>query len=123
MKTPMPLNSLKAWGSIGESVISVLYGLTGSGVFRRERNYTQLERYYAPFNPQTELQQEGRSMFASAVASWQSLSSEDKAAWNFYQDERRLKPIMSGYNLYISQFLLSAGNPQIPPSGRKGEGW
>lgn len=123
MKMLMPLLSLKAWQSINESVVSVLYGLEGSGVFRRERNYTQLERYYSPFNPQTELQQEGRSMFASAVESWQALSDESKAAWNFYQNYRRCKPVMSGYNLFISKFLLSAGNPQIPPSGRKGEGW
>ena len=92
-------------------------GSVGSGVFRRERNYTQLERYYVPFNPQTEFQQEGRSMLAAAVASWQGLPAVSKAAWNYYQDYRRRRPIMSGYNLYISKFLLSAGDPKIPPSG------
>jgi len=118
-KTLSPLWSLKAWGSIGESGVSYWCGSAGSGVFRRESSYTQLEKYYVPFNPQTESQQSNRSMFSFAVASWQSLSQEQKASWNFYQDYRRCRPIMSGYNLYIHSFLLSAGNPQIPPSGRK----
>jgi len=94
-------------------------GSVGSGVFRRESSYTQLERYYVPTNPQTSFQQEGRSMFASAVSDWQSLPEEEKLSWNYYQDFRRQRPIMSGYNLFISRYLLSGGNPVIPPSGRK----
>ncbi len=57
-KTHTPLWSLRAWGSVGESAVSAWCGSVGSGVFRRERDYTQLERYYVPFNPQTEEQQE-----------------------------------------------------------------
>lgn len=114
-KTHSPLWSLRAWKSCQELPVSFWCGSTGSGVFRRERDYTQLERYYRPTNPQTEFQQEGRSMFQYAVASWQALPDESKLAWNYYQDYRRRRPIMSGYNLFISKFLLSAGNPQIPP--------
>jgi hypothetical protein len=80
-----------------------------------------LERYYQPFNPQTSFQQEGRSAFADAVSGWQALSEEEKEAWNYYQDYRRRRPAMSGYNLYISRYLLSGGNPEIPPDGRQGE--
>lgn len=58
-------------------------------------------------------------MFASAVSDWQSLPEEEKLSWNYYQDFRRQRPIMSGYNLFISRYLLSGGNPVIPPSGRK----
>lgn len=58
-------------------------------------------------------------MLADAVACWQTLPDESKQSWNYYQDVRRRRPVMSGYNLYISKFLLSAGNPVIPPSGRK----
>jgi len=114
-KTHSPLWSLRAWQSCGESAVSLFCGSTGSGVFRRERDYTQLERYYQPTNPQTEIQQDNRSMLAFAVASWQGLPVESKLAWNYYQDYRRRRPIMSGYNLFISKFLLSAGNPKIPP--------
>jgi len=102
-----------------DSAVYFWCGSRGSGVFRRERNYTQLERYYKPFNPQTEFQQEGRSMIKAAVASWQALSQEEKESWNYYQDVRRRRPVMSGYNLFISKFLLSAGNPVITPDGRK----
>lgn len=102
-----------------ELPVSFWCGSVGSGVFRRERDYTQLERYYVPFNPRTEFQQENRSMFQSAVSGWQGLSNEVKGSWNYYQDYRRRRPVMSGYNLFISKFLLSGGNPVIPPSGRK----
>ena len=118
-KTHSPLWSLKAWQSCGENVVYFWCGSQGSGVFRRERDYTQLERYYQPTNPQTSFQQEGRSMFRDAVSSWQALTIGDKNSWNYYQDHRRRRPVMSGYNLYISKFLLSAGSPQIPPSGRR----
>lgn len=106
---------MTAWGSIMESAVYFWCGSRGSGVFRREGNYTQLEKYYWPFNPRTELQQEGRSMFAYAVASWQALPEVSKQSWNYYQDVRRGRPVMSGYNLFIRKFLLSGGNPVIPP--------
>lgn len=126
-KTHSPLWSLQAWQSVGESVVYAWCGSEGSGVFRREGDHTQLERYYEPFNPQTELQQEVRSEFASAVSFWQGLTDADRASWNYYQDVRRRRPVMSGYNLFISKYLLSGGNPIIPPSGRTGDegkgGW
>lgn len=120
--THSPLWSLRAWQSCGEKAVSFWCGSVGSGVFRRERDYTQLERYYYPFNPQTEFQQNNRSNFASAVSEWRSLSSEDKASWKYYQDVRRRRPVMDGYNLFISKYMLSGGVPVIPPSGRR-EDW
>ena len=118
-KTHSPLWSLKAWQSCGDSAVYFWCGSKGSGVFRRERDYTQLERYYKPFEPSTASQVSNWNMFSAAVGSWQALSSEDKMSWNYYQDVRRRRPIMSGYNLYISKFMLSAGSPEIPPSGRR----
>jgi len=115
--THSPLWSLKAWQSCGESCVSFWCGSLGSGVFRRIKGATVLEKYYTPFQPRTPEQQYGRSMVKYAVASWQDLSDEDKASWNYYQDYRRRRPVMSGYNLYISKYLLSNGNPVIPPSG------
>ena len=116
-KTHSPLWSLRAWQSVGESAVSFWCGSVGSGVFRRERDYTQLERYYEPFQPNTEAQVSTRVAFASAVASWQGLSSPERELWNYYQDYRRRRPVMSGYNLFISKYLLSGGNPEIPPGG------
>jgi len=118
-KTLSPLWQMRAWGQVGESAVYAWNTSLGSGIFRRERDYTQLERYYVPTNPQTSPQQDNRSMFQSAVVAWQGLGASDWASWNYYQDVRRRRPIMSGYNLFISKYLLSGGNPVIPPSGRK----
>lgn len=119
-KTLSPLWSLRAWGSIGEAAGAFWSGSSVSRVFRRESSYTQLQRHFIPANPQTSLQQANRYDFSSAVSGWQGLSDEQKAAWGYYQDYCRRRPVMSGYNLYISKYLLSDGNPEIPPSGRKG---
>lgn len=114
MKMLSPLYSLKAWQGLSSEAVSKLYKVEGSGVFRRESSYTQLCKWYSPFNPRTEFQQEGRSMFASAVVSWQGLTDEERWSWNYYQDKRRRRPVMSGYNLYISRFLLTGGDPGEP---------
>jgi hypothetical protein len=119
MKLASPVYSLKAWRSLGESAVSSMYGVNGSTVFRRWGGTTLLEKTRSPLNPQSEPQQANRGSFASAVASWQNLSVEEKASWNYFQDVRLHRPVMSGYNLYISRFLLSAGNPHITPDGRR----
>jgi hypothetical protein len=59
-------------------------------------------KYYEPLNPQTDLQQANRSVFAWAIEVWQSLSDEEKAPFIFYA---RSKPF-SGYNYFIRQFML-----------------
>ena len=115
MKMTSPLYSLRAWKSISSEACSKLYHVEGSGVFRREKNYTQLEKKYSPTNPRTSFQQCGRSMFRLAVAGWQGLPAESKAGWKHFQDYHQRKPIMDGYNLYISRFLLAGGDPGPPP--------
>jgi len=115
MKLASPLYSLKAWRTIGSEACSRVYGVEGSGVFRREHNYTQLEKYYVPFNPQTASQQANRSMFAYAVSDWKALPQNSKLRWNHEQDYHRQRPIMSGYNLYISRYLNLEAPPADPP--------
>lgn len=110
-----PLYSLRAWGGLASDACSKLYNVEGSGVFRRERSYTQLEKWYAPTNPRTSLQQAGRSLFRLAVEGWQGLPAESKAAWKRYQDYRKRRPVMDGYNLYISRFMLAGGDPGPAP--------
>ena len=111
MKLTSPLYSFKAWGSVSEELVSKVYGRTGSGVFRRESSYTQLEKKYSGFNPQTSLQQSNRSLFSSALYSWQSLPDEEKSEWKHFQKYRRKKPVMDGYNLYVSRYILTKGPP------------
>jgi len=109
-----PLYSLKAWKGLSESAISTMYHVEGSGVFRRNGKRTILCAWYTPTNPQTSFQQAGRSAFKLAVETWQSLSDEDKQKWKYYQDHQRRRPVMDGYNLFISKFLLTGGNPILP---------
>jgi hypothetical protein len=106
MKMTSPLYSLKAWKSLSSNAVSKLYHVEGSAIFRRERNYTQLEKYFIPFNPQTIAQQENRSRLKWAVASWQGLPDESKLWWEDEQVHHRKHPVMSGYNLYIRKFML-----------------
>lgn len=114
MKLTSPLYSLKAWKGISASACSVVYHVEGSGIFRRRSSYTILEAWYTPTNPRTSLQQSGRSMFSLALSTWHELPAEEKASWDYYQDKRRKRPVMSGYNLFISKFLLTSGNPVLP---------
>ena len=112
MKLLNPMGCLKAWGKCPGDAVSFFHKVEGSHIFRRESSYTQLEKDYVPTNPRTELQQEGRSLFASAVAGWQGLSADERQSWSDFQKYRRRHPVMSGYNLYISRFLLNGGPPE-----------
>lgn len=60
-------------------------------------------KFYSPTNPQTIPQQANRSVFSSAVAGWQGLTSEQKQVYNTNAKGKNL----SGYNLYIREFMLS----------------
>jgi hypothetical protein len=62
-----------------------------------------------PRNPDTLLQRNVRRSFADAVKSWQFLTDEEK--YKFTRKARRTH--MSGYNLFISEFIkesISAGS-------------
>jgi hypothetical protein len=54
-----------------------------------------------PVYPNTPSQQTSNNKFASAVAGWQSLTSEQKSVYN----ERAKGKVLSGYNLYISEYM------------------
>lgn len=69
-----------------------------------EGRVTIREKYYVPYNPQTEEQQMWRAIFAAAVAYWQSLSMEEQIVWN----KKKYPPHMTGYNRCISYFLKLA---------------
>ena len=66
--------------------------------------------YVIPRNPDTEKQRAVRCTFGDAVRSWKALSSDEKDTWN--RRVSGMKKIMSGYNLYISEFMKKnkAGN-------------
>jgi hypothetical protein len=78
-----------------------------SGVYRTDNVKGYLtyyrEPYYIPRNPRTTTQQAWRSVFAQAVFAWQQLTPEEKMFYN----ERAKGKRMSGYNLFIREYLLS----------------
>ena len=71
---------------------------------RRAPSYFVLMRSYAPTNPNTEAQQQQRSKLADAVASWQSLTTEQKTNYN----KKASKQNRTGYNFYIQEFMKQA---------------
>ena len=78
-----------------------------SGIYRTDnvtgktKNYR--EPYYITRNPRTVLQQANRAKYAAAVAAWKALTPEEKMVYN----ERAKGLVMSGYNLFIREFMLS----------------
>lgn len=61
-------------------------------------------KLYEPTNPQTEEQQAWRGTFADAVQAWQNLTEEEKSVYNNRAEGKKL----SGYNLFLSQYLYSS---------------
>lgn len=64
---------------------------------------TFISNYIPATNPQTELQQAHRAKMRSAVAHWQSLTNEQKKAWD---KKARGRPL-SGFNLHNSKWIKS----------------
>ncbi|MBN2041819.1 MAG: hypothetical protein JW864_17415 [Spirochaetes bacterium] len=82
-------------------VIMSISGRFGNSVFYVSRNRQCVRTYVVPRNPDTLLQREVRKSFAEAVKSWQQTAPEEKYAYT-----GRARGLgMSGYNLYISEFM------------------
>ena len=99
------------WSHYGDDDIYFDCGKFGkillSGIYRTDNVKGYLtyyrEPYYIPINPRTPIQQAWRSVFAQAIFAWQQLTKEEKMAYN----ERAKGKRMSGYNLFIREYLLS----------------
>lgn len=84
-------------------------------IYRVRFNKQEKFPYYKPDNPRTYYQQAIRSKIRHAVWSWQSLSENTK---NYYRKLEPIRPIMSGYNFYISQYL-KIYFPEVPKVNRR----
>lgn len=78
-----------------------------SGIYQVRTRYNKKvvvrQKYYVPIDPKTASQIVRRSVFASAVSAWKSLSESLK-------DEYRKKSSCkkrSGYNVFLSEYLKS----------------
>ena len=99
-------------------VIMSINGRFGNSVFYVSRNRQCVRTYIVPRNPDTPLQREVRKTFAEAVKSWQLISPEEK-----YVYTRKARGLgMSGYNLYISEFMTGkkAARKKYKTSGTSG---
>jgi len=90
---------------LGFDIFSDIIILTG--VYRTESTSKGLrcyrEPYYITRNPRTVAQQAWRKVFGDAVRAWRDLTSEEKELYN----KRAKRKNMSGYNLFISDYLKS----------------
>ena len=82
-------------------------GKIWSGIYRTDnvtgRTKYYREPYYITRNPRTPAQQAQRQKFADAVHAWQDLTEEEKMSYN----ERAKGKRLSGYNLFLREYLLS----------------
>ncbi len=82
-------------------MINSLHGRLGNLVFYMRKGTQCVRVHVIPRNPDTEAQRAMRRSFADAVRSWQAMSADERYAYN--RKARYLN--MSGYNLYISNYL------------------
>jgi hypothetical protein len=78
-------------------------GRVGNVVFYKRMDVQCLRRYVIPRNPDTEIQRVNRYTFKNAVRTWKELSEDEQYRYNRKAVE--LKLFMSGYNLYISEYM------------------
>ena len=88
-----PLNSIQVRGKHKDLTYQVV-GKTGT---QYARNYTQGK------NPRTPPQQANRGKMGPANDAWHALTPAQKAVW----DMKAKKLPMTGYNLFISNYLLT----------------
>ncbi len=83
------------------SYIKTPGGRMGDAVFYSIRNRTYMRTYVIPRNPRTEAQQNNRSLFTEAMASWKSLTTEEKYLYKRRTEYMNMHP----HNLYVREYM------------------
>lgn len=94
-----PYGDPQAHGSIGRTL-----------TFIRRRGIVYVRPYKIPYDPRSAGQVAQRNLFQDAVAGWYALSSESKDYYNL----RASGQSYTGYNLYISHFMLGTLPSETP---------
>ena len=89
MKLKDPLFSKEAHGSINKVL-----------TFSRRGNINVLRNYTAPTGTASALQETQRTAFGLMIAAWNTLTGNEKAAWNALA---YLLPPLSGYNIFLGR--------------------
>ena len=97
-----PLYGEREYGKCRYGEPATHYGIYQIRTYSGEQVQVK-EKFYTPTNPQTEPQQTNRSKFSTAIASWQALTELQQASYNIRAKYKNY----SGYNLYISEYMLS----------------
>jgi len=85
-------------------IVSAALGMPGQKFyFQRDWGKICLTRYNRGPVTQTPALVASKSRFAQAVAAWQALSPEEKAAWN--SDQRRHDFRLPGYQFFLREYL------------------
>jgi len=124
----MPLYSIQAWGRFyGYYPFGYQYPgcptTSGYAVYRRQPTPHGIivvhNKYYVPWNPRSDTQQQNRLKFANAVAAWKLLSAGEKDTW----DHTRYPARMSGYNRFIRNYMATQPPPTLPNHLLKEDGF
>ena len=82
----------------------VVYQKTGKGfgnISNGGRYDRQRRRYVIPADPRTAAQLARRAKFASAIATWQVMSEEQRDEWKAQAQKRKI----SSFNAFISAYM------------------
>lgn len=93
-KVTAPLLSAEAHGALG-----------GALVFTHRAEGPVVKLWSKPTDERTAGQDAQRSIYAAAVAIWNGLSEEQKAAWA----AQAAQTALTGFNLALSHYLQAAG--------------
>lgn len=94
----MPLGALSASGKVGDLIYA-----------RINKTATQyVKKYKKPKNPRTPAQIAIREKLKNAVLAWRKLSDDKKEKYN--QRASRSKKPISGYNLFVSEYIKGLKN-------------
>lgn len=91
------------------SYIKIPAGRMGDAVLYSVGSRTYMRSYVIPRNPKTPLQQKNRSLFAEAMASWKSLTDEEK----YIYKKRTMTLNMLPHNLYIKEYIKASKQENV----------
>lgn len=96
-----PFLSLDASGKFASTLVASIW---------KGRNY--MRAYFIPTKSELPQCVAARDMFKAAVAAWQALGSTYQDEWGVAAQD--VYPPISGFNYYVSQYILQEGSPDIP---------
>ena len=91
--------------SFADSIFGNIFILSGiyHKIITNKGNEIRRHDYYFPKNPRKIPQQANRAKLLPGIVAWRNLTQEQKGVYN----KRTLRKDMSGYNLFLREYLLS----------------